>query len=212
MLFFIQYENFVIITWGFFSFCEYYLVTEKKEVCVQEKDIIQLILKKDERGAEELLRSYGPLMRYIIKPILKSDEDMAECISDICMRVWNNIDKFDADKGSWTGWLTVISRNTAISFLKKNQDSGISDVLDEELEDSAPQPADRLIQKEEAKRLKSALSELSQSEYMLFYRKYYYRQTAAQIAREMGITTKAAERRLDRIKEKLRKRLSEENH
>jgi RNA polymerase sigma-70 factor (ECF subfamily) len=42
---------------------------------------------------------------------------------------------------------------------------------------------------------------------MLFYRKYYYRQSTAQIAAELGMTQRSVEGRLYRIKQKLRKRL-----
>ena len=176
---------------------------------MQEKDIIKLIQAKDDRGAEELLLNYGPLMRYIVSPILQSEEDRAEGISDICMRIWNSIDKFDSSKGSWTGWITVIARNAAISFGKRVGKHSDVDALDTELADNSQDPSDQLVRKEQAELLKYALSQLSSFEYDLFYRKYYYKQTAPQIARELGITVKAAERRLDRIKEKLRKMLSE---
>ena len=51
---------------------------------------------------------------------------------------------------------------------------------------------------------------LSQSELTLFYRKYYYLQSTAQIAAEMGMSERAVEGRLYRIKNKLRKRLGGE--
>lgn len=42
---------------------------------------------------------------------------------------------------------------------------------------------------------------------LLFYRKYYYRQSTAQIAVELGTTERAVEGRLYRIKKALRKAL-----
>ncbi len=35
-----------------------------------ESEIIELIRARDERGAEELLRHFGALLRYVIAPIL----------------------------------------------------------------------------------------------------------------------------------------------
>ena len=52
-----------------------------------DSEIIRLILSKDERGLTELLNRYEPLIRYVITPILKSPEDVEECLSDIVMRV-----------------------------------------------------------------------------------------------------------------------------
>ena len=53
-------------------------------------------------------------------------------------------------------------------------------------------------------------AELTAGEQLLFYRKYYYMQPTAQIAAELGITERAAEGRLYRIKQKLRRLLGGE--
>jgi len=47
---------------------------------------------------------------------------------------------------------------------------------------------------------------------MLFYRKYYYLQPTAQIASEMGMTERAVEGKLYRLKKQLRKMLGGEVH
>ena len=75
-----------------------------------DSEIIRLILSKDERGLAELLNRYGPLIRYVITPILKSPEDVEECLSDIVMRVWDKIRLYDSSCGSFKGWLTAVSR------------------------------------------------------------------------------------------------------
>ena len=48
---------------------------------------------------------------------------------------------------------------------------------------------------------------LPQRDRLLFYRKYYYRQSTAQIAAELGTTERAVEGRLYRIKKALREQL-----
>lgn len=39
---------------------------------MQEQDIIELLLQRNEKGMDALLLHYGPLMRYIIAPILQN--------------------------------------------------------------------------------------------------------------------------------------------
>ena len=51
------------------------------------------------------------------------------------------------------------------------------------------------------------LNNLSSKERTIFYRKYYYMQSTSQIAREMGISNRAAEGKLYRIKQKIRKQM-----
>ena len=66
-----------------------------------------------------------------------------------------------------------------------------------------------MLQKESREQLKRALYRLAEQERTLFYRKYYYRQSTEQIASEMGMTLRAVEGKLYRIKNKLRKMLGE---
>ena len=86
-----------------------------------EKELIARIRDREEQGAEDLLRHYGPLMRYIIEPILASPQDREECLSEAAMRVWDGIGGYDPDRGSWTAWLTAVTRNTALNRLRKDR-------------------------------------------------------------------------------------------
>ena len=58
--------------------------------------------------------------------------------------------------------------------------------------------------------LKSALLSLNTKEQILFYRKYYYLQSTAQIAAELGSTERAVEGKLYRLRKKLQKLLGGE--
>ena len=88
---------------------------------VQEQEIIAQLLQQDERGMEALLLHYGPLMRYIIAPILPDPQDREECLAEVSMRVWNKIAQFDPARGSWNAWLTAITRNTARNYQRSAQ-------------------------------------------------------------------------------------------
>ena len=61
-----------------------------------------------------------------------------------------------------------------------------------------------------APRVARALDALDQRARLLFYRKYYSCQSPAQIARELGLTERAVEGRLYRIKARLRQRMGGE--
>lgn len=88
---------------------------------VQEQEMIAQLLQQDERGMEALLLHYGPLMRYIIAPILPDPQDREECLSEASLRVWNKIAQFDPARGSWNAWLTAITRNTARNYQRSAQ-------------------------------------------------------------------------------------------
>lgn len=152
-----------------------------------------------------LLQQYGPLMRYIIAPILPDSRDREECLQDAAMKAWNQLDTYDPKRGSFTTWLTVITRNTALNCARKKHPE--TEALSEQMEAPDSNPEDILLARERKHALRQVLAGLSLSDRTLFYRKYYYCQSTAQIAAETGLTLRAVEGRLYRIKQKLRKAL-----
>ena len=179
---------------------------------MKEQEIIELILAKDERGMDALLAHHGPLMRYVIAPILPNAHDQEECLSDAVMRVWDRIDQFDPDRGSWTAWVTAVTRSVALNRARNLKNATESMELPLDIPSPEPTPEELLLRRERQRELHQAISQLSQFERQIFYRKYYYLQSTAQIALETGMTERAIEGRLYRIKKRLRKLLGGEQH
>ena len=73
--------------------------------------------------------------------------------------------------------------------------------------EAAPTPEEALLRQERKKAVSRALDRLSSQDRLLFYRKYYYMQSNAQIASELGLTERAVEGRLYRLRKQLRKML-----
>ena len=158
----------------------------------------------DGQGMEELLTHYGPLMRYVIKPILRDKHDVEDCLSETAMRIWENFDTYDENKGSFAAWVTAITRNTALNMIRRKNRHPESEIEDE-MESTEPTPEEIVLREERQRELKQALDMLSQKERNLFYRKYYYLQSTEKIAAEMDMTVRSVEGKLYRIKKKLRK-------
>lgn len=174
---------------------------------MNEQDIILLLQQKNEDGLTALTLHYGPLMRYIIAPILPNPQDREDCLAEVTLRVWNKIDQFDPQKGSWKTWLTAITRNTALNHLRTLARHTADDELSDDFPSSEPTPEEKILQQERQHALENALNQLSSRDRLLFYRKYYYLQSTAQIAAELGITERAVEGRLYRLRKNLRKLL-----
>ena len=97
--------------------------------------------------------------------------------------------------------MAAIARNAALNW---NRNRKQTESLSEEIPTDTMIPEDILLRKERQKALEQALSQVSRQERVLFYRKYYYLQSTAQIARELGMTERAVEGKLYRLKKKLR--------
>lgn len=174
--------------------------------------MIAQLLQQDERGMEALLLHYGPLMRYIIAPILPDLQDREECLSEVSMRVWSRIAQFDPARGSWNAWLTAVTRSTALNFQRSAARHGDTQTLPEGTPAPDASPEEAILQAERSAAVHNALGRLSPGDRALFYRKYYYLQSTAQIAAELGMTERAVEGRLYRLKKRLRRMLGGEGH
>lgn len=106
--------------------------------------------------------------------------------------------------GKFSTWLTVISRNAALNFLKRKAVE--HEELKEDVADTSSLEED-VLRRERVGELKRAISTLSFEEQHIFYRKYYYLQQTAQIAAELGMTERSVEGKLYRLRKKLQTQL-----
>ena len=170
---------------------------------MNQTDLINDLLKRTDGSLEQLKLHYGPLIRYVITPILPDARDREEVFNDILVRIWDRADQFDPKQGSWTNWLSTTARNAAIDRIRRNPPPSAE--LVETIPAPHSDPEHELLRKEKKKALHRAINSLEWADAALFYRKYYYRQSTTQIAAEYGTTERAIEGKLYRIKRKLRK-------
>ena len=178
---------------------------------MDDLELLRLLRSRDQRGLDQLLVRHGPLLRYILCPILDDPREREECLSDVALQIWERADQFDPERGSLTAWLSAIARNTALNRLRAaRRGTGDCQPLDDSMLDPAPGPEEELLRKERTQRLLLAVRRMSEIDCSLFYRKYYYLQSAAQMAAELGLTERGVEGRLRRIRLRLRKELGGE--
>lgn len=171
---------------------------------MRDQKIIRLLLERDERGIDELMKQYGSLIRYIIRPVVPDSEDAKECLSDVTMRIWDKIGLYDERKSGFSVWITAVTRNTALNFakgLRRNPDSG---EIPQDTPSGGMTPEEEVIQRERQAKLEAAIRSLSGKDKILFYRRYYYMQSVKQISAETGMTLKSVESRLYRLKQRLK--------
>ena len=58
---------------------------------MNDKDIIQLYLNRDQRALSATAKKYGKYCTSIAKNILGNNEDAEECVNDTYLSTWNSI-------------------------------------------------------------------------------------------------------------------------
>ncbi|MCI8608576.1 MAG: sigma-70 family RNA polymerase sigma factor [Firmicutes bacterium] len=165
-------------------------------------------------AVEEVIRQNRGLLYYIIRPIVKDENLMEDCFSTVCEVIIKNYEKYDPRLGSLTTWLTRVARNASINFIKNRNHAILASSEEPQTETAIDfdTPESILLRKEQMEELKKALTCLDRTETNIFLRKYYYLQSTQQIGAELGLSQRAVEGRLYRIKKKLLKKLGGVSH
>ena len=157
----------------------------------------------DHEALEHLLAHYDGMLRYIISGMLSDPQDQEDCLAQVRAKLWEGRHQYDREKASPTTWLTALCRNTAYDHLRAQRRHGTSVALDPRQPDPTPGPEEQVLRQERVQQLQTALTRLSARDRALFYRKYYYLQSTARIAAELGTTERAVEGKLYRIRKRL---------
>lgn len=87
---------------------------------MEDKIIIKYIKNKKEEGLRLLINTYGDYINTIVKNNLKElSYYHEECINDILLSIWNNINSFDNKKNTLKNWIGVISKYKTIDYKRK---------------------------------------------------------------------------------------------
>ena len=87
-------------------------------------------------------------MRYVIVPILRDPQEREECLSEVTMRVWEKIDPFQEERGSWNGWLTSLTRHAALNHARRISRHGGAEALSEDPPSPELTPEEVLLRQE----------------------------------------------------------------
>lgn len=87
-------------------------------------------------------------MRYVIAPILRDPQEREERLSEVTIRVWEKIDTFQEERGSWNGWLTSLTRHAALNHARRISRRGGAEALSEDPPSPDLTPEEVLLRQE----------------------------------------------------------------
>lgn len=112
-----------------------------------------------------------------------NDFNLAEDLtSDVFLKVYNNIDKYDPKKSSLSTWIFTIARNRLIDYYRTRKvESELPEDLTYEIEED-------ICNEDNLQMLKEGIKSLSNKEKNLILLHYYSRMTLKDAAVKMGIS------------------------
>ena len=177
---------------------------------MEDREIIQLFLDRDERAIAESRDKYGKYCDGIAAGILHTREDREECVSDTWLRAWQTIPP--QNPASLKAYLGRLCRCFAIDryrHLRRRKRSRDMECVLTELDGICPSEPITDGLKET---LTAFLRGLEPLERDLFVGRYWYAYTPERLAQEQGLSRGAVNTRLMRTRNKLKDYLRMEGY
>lgn len=80
-----------------------------------ENELVASLKRRDNDAYSYLYLNYRGSLFAIINQIISDTETANDVLQEVFITVWNNIDKYNAEKGRLYTWLLNLTRNTAIN-------------------------------------------------------------------------------------------------
>lgn len=160
---------------------------------------MQQIKNRNEKAIAFIIQTYGGLLTAIIKRhVHYNEQDYEECLDDVLLAIWQNIDAFDATKNTFKQWTAAIAKYRAIDYqrkiLKTEQRFTTTEITDDLFKQQS------ITYKQDVEEL---LACLSSTERMIFEQYYLEGVPSREIAQQIDVKESWIHNKLSRGRKKL---------
>ncbi len=169
-----------------------------------DKELLKKLKKDKSSGLSEVIDLYSGLLYKIAGAIilpLGTKEDVEECVSDSFLAFYGEIDSLDLNKSSIKTYLALIARRKAIDVYRSLRSKSSSEAA---LDEGNTGSNDFTPELDRKLSLLPAVKSLGEPDSTIVIRKYVFGETAGEIARLLGLSEAAVQKRLERSRDKLR--------
>jgi RNA polymerase sigma factor (sigma-70 family) len=208
-----------------------------------DEDLVERLQERDPKALEALISRYSHEIFCFIRLVLAGvgvKQDAEECVNDLFVVVWQEIDTFDSTRGTFHTWLTMRAKYIALDrrrqlcrgqaynvqsadetrdwHLAENSGNSPSSIWDSDLGQatlfSRPEVSmeSLLEQSERREELCQALATLPELDRFLVYQRYFKFVSIEELATKTGLTRHAVDTRLWRARKSLRDTLKEHSY
>ena len=160
---------------------------------MEDRKIIELYFKRNERAIEETQHKYGAYCFQIARNILSAQEDAEECVNDVWHITWNKIPP--TIPISFKAFLGKLVRDISLSRYRANHAKKRYQGFDTE-----KNYENQLI----TEAINQWLESLPKEERVLFVKRYYYGASVKDLAMEFGYRENQMAQKMMKLRKKLR--------
>lgn len=83
-----------------------------------EQELITLLQQKSREGFNYVYAQYSAVLYGVVRKVIYDENTAQDVLQEAFVKIYRNIDKYDASKGRLYTWMLNIARNTAIDKLR----------------------------------------------------------------------------------------------
>lgn len=171
---------------------------------INEENLLIQLRKRNEKALDYVIENYGWIIKSIIKKHLYNLQSVQdECINDVLLGIWNNIDTFDESKSEFRNWVAGIAKFKSIDYKRKYL-KGLEYENIDDLNISEADSTYELLKNELSLEMEEMMNCLNEKDRELFYKLYIEEIEVNKISEETGMKRDVIYNRVSRAKKKLR--------
>lgn len=174
-----------------------------------DKELVKGLMLNDRKAFEEFVEIYSRDILKTISYILNdsSEKDyIEECFDDIIIQIWENSNKFKFEC-SFRTWVICIAKNKALDYKRKLKKHFVQVAIDETISDKI-NLENEYLNKELSEEISNVVKQLSDKDRTLFIKRYILNIPIKHLCKEYIISESILYKRLSRIRERIRKKLT----
>ncbi len=180
---------------------------------MEDQQIIDLYLARDERAIAETDKKYGAFCMSISLDILKDPQDAEECLNDTWLNVWNHIPPDIPHRlRTYLGYIVRMLSIDRYRFNHAERRNKDMEVALDELENCVAVQDGSADEGRLRADINTFLRSLSKTDRVIFILRYYHAKPVKDVADAVGMTANAATKRLKKTRESLRAYLNERGY
>lgn len=92
-----------------------------------DASLLALVRRGDEHALTSLYDRYARLVYSVALRVLRDATSAEDVLMDVFLDVWRTPERFIAVRGSFVGWLTIVTRNHSVNQLRRKRGYGTID-------------------------------------------------------------------------------------
>ncbi|WP_238904331.1 sigma-70 family RNA polymerase sigma factor [Clostridium sp. YIM B02506] len=168
---------------------------------ISKDNLLPQLKSKNPKALDLLVDVYGSLLYKVIYNVIGSYGDteiVEECLNDVLLNIWNNINKFSGEESKFPKWICVIAKYKAIDYQRKLSKAKKTTDIDDCVLISDLSVEEELISEENSTELLKYIDLMEPLDKKIFITRYFLDESINNIAKSLNLARGSVDSRLSR--------------